>query len=43
MVRPMGVAEWQTKLVASLPEEFKGSLPTIEELEAGLSESEGPG
>jgi predicted nuclease of restriction endonuclease-like (RecB) superfamily len=42
MVKPMGVAEWQTRLVESLPEAFKGSLPTIEELEAGLSESDEP-
>ena len=42
MTKPMGVAEWQTKLVEALPEEFKGSLPTVEELEAGLSEPEHP-
>jgi predicted nuclease of restriction endonuclease-like (RecB) superfamily len=42
MAKPMGVAEWQTKLVESLPEDFKGSLPTIEELEAGSSEPEEP-
>ena len=41
-MKAMGVAEWQTKLVESLPEEFKGRLPTIEELETGLSGSEGP-
>ena len=34
--KPIGVAEWQTRLVESLPEELKGSLPTIEELEAEL-------
>ena len=38
--KPMGVAEWQTRLVQSLPEDLKGSLPTIEELEAGLSTPE---
>lgn len=38
--KPMGVAEWQTRLVESLPEDLKGSLPTVEELEAGLSASE---
>jgi predicted nuclease of restriction endonuclease-like (RecB) superfamily len=32
--KPIGVAEWQTKLVKSLPETLKGSLPTIEQLEA---------
>jgi hypothetical protein len=30
------VAEWTTRLVESLPEDFKGSLPTVEELEAEL-------
>ncbi len=34
---PMGgVAEWETKVTESLPEELKGSLPTIEEFEAEL-------
>ncbi|MFO0966333.1 MAG: PDDEXK nuclease domain-containing protein [Gemmataceae bacterium] len=32
--KPIGVAEWQTKLVQSLPEGLKGSLPSIEEIEA---------
>jgi hypothetical protein len=32
--KPIGVAEWQTKLVDSLPEPLKGSLPSIEEIEA---------
>jgi predicted nuclease of restriction endonuclease-like (RecB) superfamily len=34
--KPIGVAEWETKIVASLPEEWRGSLPTVEELEAEL-------
>ncbi|MFH1644687.1 MAG: PDDEXK nuclease domain-containing protein [bacterium] len=34
--KPMGVAEYETKLVASLPKNLKGSLPTIEEIEAEL-------
>jgi predicted nuclease of restriction endonuclease-like (RecB) superfamily len=34
IVKPIGVAEWQTKLLQSLPEPLKGSLPTIEEIEA---------
>jgi len=38
--KPMGVAEWETQLVESLPEEFKGSLPTIEEIEAELISKE---
>jgi predicted nuclease of restriction endonuclease-like (RecB) superfamily len=35
--KPMGVSEYQ--LVASIPENLKGSLPTIEELEAEFSDS----
>lgn len=33
--KPVGISEYQ--LTEMLPEELKGSLPTIEELEAGLS------
>jgi hypothetical protein len=33
MVKPIGVAEWQTRLVRSLPEELRGSLPTVAQLE----------
>ena len=36
IAKPIGVAEWQTKLVQSLPEPLKGSLPSIEEIEAEL-------
>ncbi len=35
--KPIGVAEWETKLVKSLPSELKGCLPTIEEIEAELT------
>lgn len=35
--KPIGVAEWETKIVKSLPEELKSNLPTIEQLEAELS------
>lgn len=35
--KPIGVAEWETRLVESLPEELKGSLPTVEEIEAELA------
>ncbi|MBL8601351.1 MAG: DUF1016 family protein [Myxococcales bacterium] len=35
--KPIGVAEWETRLVASLPEELKGALPSVEQLEAELS------
>jgi predicted nuclease of restriction endonuclease-like (RecB) superfamily len=34
--KPIGVADWETKIVTSLPEEFKGSLPSVEEIEAEL-------
>ncbi len=36
IAKPIGVAEWQTKLVQSLPESLKGSLPSIAEIEAAL-------
>lgn len=35
--KPFGVAEWETKLVEQLPESLKGSLPTVEEIEAELA------
>jgi hypothetical protein len=35
--RPIGVAEFEVKLVEKLPKELKASLPTIEEIEAELS------
>ncbi len=38
--QPMGVAEWETQLTESLPDELKGSLPTIEEIEAELAGKE---
>ena len=34
--KPIGVAEWETTLVEKLPAELKGSLPTVEEIEAEL-------
>jgi hypothetical protein len=37
--KPIGVAEWQTKLVESLPKKLQGNLPTIEEIEAELGKS----
>ncbi|MEP7120183.1 MAG: PDDEXK nuclease domain-containing protein [Byssovorax sp.] len=36
--KPIGVAGWETKLVEKLPEELKGSLPTVEEIEAELEQ-----
>ena len=40
IAKPIGVAEWQTKLVHSLPEPLKGSLPSIEEIEAEFGSEE---
>ncbi len=34
--KPIGVAEWETRLVASLPAELEGALPSVEQLEAEL-------
>lgn len=34
--KPIGVAGWETEIVEKLPENFKGSQPTVEELEAEL-------
>src|SRR5438046_5655758 len=36
LAKPIGVAEWQTRLVQSLPDALQRSLPTIAELEAEL-------
>ncbi len=35
--KPVGVAEWETSIVERLPEDLRGSLPTVEEIEAELS------
>jgi hypothetical protein len=37
--KPIGVAQWQTKLVESLPRNMKGSLPTVAEIEAELDKA----
>ena len=37
--QPMGISQYD--ISSFLPEEYKSSLPTIEEIEAGLSDSEG--
>ncbi len=34
--KPIGVAEWRTRLVASLPKNLRSSLPTVAEIEAEL-------
>jgi hypothetical protein len=38
ITKPIGVAEWETKIVETLPDNLKGSLPTVEEIEAELAE-----
>ncbi len=35
--KPIGVAQWETKLLETLPEDLRASLPTVEELEAELT------
>jgi len=40
--KPIGVAAWETKIVKKLPDEFKGSLPTVEEIEAELMRKRQP-
>ena len=37
--KPIGVAEWQTKLVESLPKPLRDELPTVAEIEAELEKS----
>ena len=44
LAKPLGVADWESRLVDTLPDNLKGSLPTIEEIEAefyGTDEDEG--
>lgn len=43
LARPIGIAEWQTRLVQALPEHLQGSLPTVAELEAELGKIEKEG
>ena len=38
MKSPMGVAEWQTAIEKSMPEDMKSVLPTIESIEAEMAE-----
>ena len=33
----MGVAEWRTRLVESLPKKLQSSLPTVKQIEAELA------
>lgn len=41
MKKPIGVAEWKTRLVESLPRQLRGALPSVEDLERGLA-GDGP-
>lgn len=41
MQKPIGVASWETRLVKTLPEELKDSLPSVAEIEAELGREEG--
>jgi hypothetical protein len=38
--KPIGVAEWQTKLVESLPKPLRNELPTVAEIEAEMEKTE---
>ena len=38
--KPIGVSHWETRLVEKLPANLKGSLPTVEEIEAELAHKE---
>jgi len=40
--KPIGVAEWRTRLVASLPRKLRSSLPTVAQIEASLGRSPTP-
>ena len=35
--KTIGVAEWRTRLVESLPKKLQSSLPTVKQIEAELS------
>ncbi len=41
--RLVGVAGWETRMVEKLPAKLKGTLPTVEEIEAELSGNAGAG
>ncbi len=40
VAKPIGVADFETRLLQSLPEHLRGSLPTVEELEQELQQAE---
>ena len=39
--KPIGVAEWETRIVEQLPKSLRESLPTVEEIEAELAPKPG--
>jgi predicted nuclease of restriction endonuclease-like (RecB) superfamily len=38
VAKPIGVAEWKTRLVATLPKNLRGALPSVKDIERELSE-----
>jgi hypothetical protein len=40
MTYPMSIAEWETQLTQSLPDNLRDSLPSIEEIEAEILKEE---
>ncbi len=38
--QPLGVADWETQVIDHLPDELRGTLPTVEEIEAELRSPE---
>jgi hypothetical protein len=38
VAKPIGVAEWRTRLVATLPKKLRSALPSIEDIERELGE-----
>jgi len=40
VAKPIGVAEWETKLVDKLPKALRGSLPTVEEIETEMQRTD---
>ncbi len=38
VAKPIGVAEWRTKLVSTLPKKLRSALPSVKEIERELSE-----
>lgn len=35
--KPVGVSQWETRIVKALPKDLEGSLPTVAQLEAELT------